>query len=175
MKEIELHQEGLRFVRSVLQGGDHLAQAMLRTLPLEEGRVFTFLPDEVDPDLISLEQGGLSQFDYDDDLKAPLIGLISGFLQSFPDNMAVIEATSLLPQQLLGWAAHVPAGSRYFTTESTARKSSDVGMIGVYGFMGAGQADAASLDDFIDEAFPFRQVGALTSVPEGKPPKPGEQ
>jgi hypothetical protein len=178
MQIVQLKDNGREFLKCVLRGGDYLAVGLRDKLPLDQGTWWTFIPDNVDLADLSLKEGGLPD-DYTDDLSRPIADLINRFLKSSPDNICVIESKSI-PAEILGsWLSRRPEGFRCITTAETTRSAINVKTsemipeIGVYGFAMASDAVFEYIYDFIDEAFPFRQIGALTSLGGGEPPVSG--
>jgi hypothetical protein len=180
MRKVKLNQSGVDFLRSALSAGDYLAE-LLNTLPLEEGAVYTFLPNGADPAQLSLAAGGLSQINYVDDLQRPIEQLILNFLRSSPENVAVIEATSIEKEKLSSWLANTPVDFKYFTLNRTRRTAKDpvtqttLDQVGVYGMLMADQAKLSYVKDFIEEAFPFQKIGMLSSSAEAKFPHVGQE
>jgi hypothetical protein len=170
VKKIKL-QGGFEFLKSALTTGDYLAES-LETLPLDQGLLYTFLPDSVDPSKLDLRHGGLGQLQYDEDLQAPVDALIFRFLADSSANVAIIEAASVERNKLPDWLATAPAGFKYFTLNRTRRRAQspetkeEIPLIGIYGFLGKDQATPEYIRNFIDEAFPFQKVGVLTSIPK---------
>jgi hypothetical protein len=179
MKTIKVQESARAFVKKSLDNGDYFAAALLETLPLDEGTLWTFIPDNVDLSDLSLKEGGLSKFDYTENLSQPVVDLINRFLKLSPDNICVIESTSLPAEMLGSWLVPRPKGFKYITTTETTRSATDVNtgeklqQIGVYGFAMAPDAVREYIEEFVDQTFPFQEIGALTSLGGGEPPISG--
>lgn len=110
IKKFKLGNSAFAYIRRQLSIGD-VVSTMLLDLPLEAGETRVLLPSLVDPQRLSFEHGGLSRFNFDDDLRQPLIELVSDFLAESSLNIIVFEAPACRPDTKPGFTGEVS----YFT------------------------------------------------------------
>jgi hypothetical protein len=90
-KEPTGEHEGISYIRSRLSQGTTLSEELLR-LPLEEGRVFAYLPEGIDRSEIAIEYGVANMSaDAGRQRDEKLVGFVSSFLASSLRGYAIFE------------------------------------------------------------------------------------
>lgn len=163
MKPVVLGSSGLEYLQSVLRTGDYLA-TYLAGLPFAGGQTFTWAPDEVQPSEISLVDGGLSRFDFCEDLWSPVIDMVDEFLRRSPQNLAIVESAGVSPQIQPSALASVYPALRFITLDTSRHKAEGTPQRGVYRYLTGTESSPENVSTLIDAAYPFHPVLALTSV-----------
>jgi hypothetical protein len=174
-----LGSEGLAFVKERLGHGDHLANAVAK-IALDQGTVFTFLPENVDPAALSLQDGGLSHFEYDDRLMPPIIDLVRKHLNQI-SNVAVAE-TRIVQTQHIQRFFSMKKFPMFLVESSLVRsyhsdtKQEILPLIGLYGYLSGGQTATDLIRSLIEDSSPLPiWLVVLTSWPPGETIVPGQK
>jgi hypothetical protein len=178
LKTYELGEAGFSYLDLLLRRGDHLAYALLRE-SLANGELITYIPDAIDPNSLSLQDGGLSKTPSDEDIGVPLRGLIARHMLCF-QSVFVVELNSLEDPATIR-KLYSGYGFRWFTfAPSYHRTISSEGkqianLLGVYGVLAQGDSNEARIRELIGERRPFAAVGVLSFLATDALPTNGEE
>lgn len=162
----EIGDAGLKYLKSILKIGDHLANALLQE-PLSDGSCYVYLPDSVDPRKLSLEHGGLSQFEFEENLGTPVRLLISEYLFQ-PKSIFVMELQSV--DRAIARTLYADNSFRTFTFGPSNHKLRDLegnelhDIVGAYGYIRHGDESVTRIRELLADRRPFWAVGALTTI-----------
>lgn len=150
-KEFSLGPEALHYVRSCLSAGNTLAELLL-DLALEKGQVTVFLPATVT--LAALQRFDVGGVATRSEMEASLVPYVKTYLQGPGKRYAVFEAIEQVDDAYLSSVTM----ERFFTFRHE-----------IYYFLGPHERDSATIAGAIRAARAYPFIGALTSIPRGRP------
>jgi hypothetical protein len=151
LKEVELGEEAIKYIRHVLSQGGMLSNHLL-DLPLQRGQVRTWLPTNVDPaSLTAFEMGGVITGEMKKEVELKFADLVSKYLSESGTRYALFEhALARASDPFL-----LSVGAKFLICQSQ-----------VYFFLTSGDQDVREVLNTAKTASTYLFTGVLANLPD---------